>query len=228
MELKKSEKANLENKKGLYLEIGLVVILAASLAAFNIKTYDREEVEVSGREATAEVEEQVIQTFQEETPPPPEPEAPQVATDVTVVENDAKIENELGIVDMSQNKAENVEVSHVEVQPEEEVKEEQIFVVVEEQPEYPGGAGAMYKYLMSNIQYPAAAREANIEGKVYVQFVVEKDGSISNVVVKRDIGGGCGVEALRVVRSMPKWKPGKQRGKTVRAQFTLPVNFSLK
>lgn len=228
MEAKKSQKADLEKRKGVFVEIGLVVILAAALVAFNIKSYDQSEVQLVQREASTEVEEQVLNTFEQETPPPPEPEVPEVVTEVTVVDNEAKIENELGIIDMSANKAENVQVTHVEVKQEEEVAEEEIFQVVEEQPEFPGGAAAMYKYLQENIQYPDAARNANLTGKVYVSFVVEKDGSISNAVVKRDIGGGCGAEAVRVVKSMPKWKPGKQRGKAVRSAFTLPVNFNLR
>lgn len=228
MELKKSEKADLENKKGLYLEIGLIVILALSLAAFNIKSYDQKEVKLTSQSAASDITETVIQTYEPETPPPPQPEAPQVVTDITVVDNNANIKNEVGIVDMSQNNVENAEPVHVEIKDEVAVQDEEVFVVVEEQPSFPGGLDAMYKYLGDNIQYPASARDNNIEGKVYVQFVVEKDGSITNAIVRRDIGGGCGAEAVRVVKGMPKWKPGKQRGKTVRTQFTLPVNFSLK
>ena len=99
---------------------------------------------------------------------------------------------------------------------------------MENDPEFPGGVEAMYKYLAQNIKYPQLARENNITGKVYVEFVVEKDGSVSNVKVLRDIGGGCGQEAVRVVKSMPKWSPGKQRGKAVRVQYRLPVNFNLR
>ncbi len=227
MERKKSLKADLENKKGLFLEVGLVIALVACLVAFNVKSYDMEDVDLSIREATTEIEEQIIQTVEQDTPPPPEPEAPEVVTEVTVVENDADIKNELGIVDMSENKAENVEVQHVEVK-EEEVVEEEIFTVVEKQAAYPGGAGEMLKFLRENIQYPTVARENNIQGKVYVQFVVERDGTVSQVKVIRDIGGGCGAEAVRVVKSMPKWEPAKQQGRTVRSYFTLPVNFALR
>ena len=227
MELKKSPKADLENRKGLYLEIGLVVILLLSLVAFNIKSYDMEEVEVSQRTAVDEIEDVVIQTA-EDTPPPPEPEQPEVATELTIVENDAKIENELGIVDMGDdaNKAQE-EVIQVVVEEEEEEVEEVIFTVVENDPEFPGGMEALYKYLGENIKYPSIAKENNITGKVYVTFVVEKDGSIANPRILRDIGGGCGQEAIRVIKSMPKWKAGKQRGKPVRVQFNLPVSFNL-
>lgn len=228
MEAKKSPKADLEKKKGLYLEIGLVVALAACLVAFNIKSYDMEEVEISQRTAMDEIEDIVIQTA-EDTPPPPPPEQPEVATELTVVENDAEIEHELGIVDMGDNANQaQEEFVPVEIEEEETVVEEEIFTVVESNPEFPGGLEALYEYLAKNIQYPTIAKENNITGKVYVTFVVEKDGSIANPRILRDIGGGCGQEAIRVVKSMPKWTPGKQRGKAVRVQFNLPVSFNLR
>ena len=110
---------------------------------------------------------------------------------------------------------------------EEEEGEEEVFLVVEEDPEFPGGQEALSHYLTENIKYPQLAKENSITGRVFVTFVVEKDGSMTNVRVLRDIGGGCGAEAVRVVKSMPKWKPGKQRGKAVRTQFNLPVSFNL-
>ncbi|MBQ7710535.1 MAG: energy transducer TonB [Bacteroidales bacterium] len=227
MELKKSPKADLEDKKGLLLEIGLVVALVFALVAFNIKSYDAEEVEVAQRTAINEIEDVIIQTA-EDTPPPPEPEQPEVATELVVVENDAEITHELGIVDMGDdaNKAQE-EFVPVEIEEEVVVEEEEIFQVVEEEPEFPGGMEALYKYLGESIKYPQLAKENNIEGKVYVTFVVEKDGSIANPRILRDIGGGCGNEAVRVVKAMPKWKAGKQRGKNVRVQFNLPVSFKL-
>ena len=113
--------------------------------------------------------------------------------------------------------------------PDEDIEGEvRIFTVVETDPEFPGGMDALYKYLEDNITYPKEAKEHNISGKVYVTFVVEKDGSISNPKLLRDIGGGCGAEAIRVVKAMPRWTPGKQRGKPVRVQFNIPVNFTLK
>lgn len=102
-----------------------------------------------------------------------------------------------------------------------------IFTVVDTEPQFPGGMDAMYKFLQDNIRYPRLALENNITGKVYVTFVVEKDGSISLPRLLRDIGGGCGQEAIRLVKSMPKWKPGEQQGKPVRVQYNLPVNFSI-
>lgn len=115
----------------------------------------------------------------------------------------------------------------VEVVNVEKPKEEQIFVGVEQMPEFPGGESAMRQFLGRNVNYPAAATRANVSGRVTVQFVVEKDGSIGQVKVLRGIGFGCDEEAIRVVQSMPKWNPGKQNGKPVRVYFTLPVVYTL-
>lgn len=107
------------------------------------------------------------------------------------------------------------------------VSDDQVFTVVETDPEFPGGMEALYQYIANNIQYPQLARDNGIYGKVYLTFVIEKDGRITNIKILRDIGGGCGAEAVRVVKSMPRWTPGKQQGKPVRVQFNLPVNFNL-
>lgn len=228
MELKKNPKADLEKRRGLYLEIGLVVALVAALVAFNVKSYDREVKDAIERDAAQEEEEIIIQTDVQEPPPPPPPEQPEVTTVIEVVADDKEITNELQVSAEVTDDTKNIEITPVVVEEEEEVVEEQIFTVVENDPEFPGGMEALYKYLAQNIKYPQLARDNNITGRVYVTFVVEKDGSIANPKVLRDIGGGCGQEAIRVVKSMPKWTPGKQRGKAVRVQFNLPVNFSLK
>ncbi len=227
MELKKNPKADLEKRKGIYVELGLIIALAAALVAFNVKSYDQEEIEVTERTVIDEVEEIVLQTQQEETPPPPEPEAPEVITEVHVIDNDQESDNEIGIISM--DLTDDIELGDAVAaapEDEDEVKEDIVYVVVEQVAEFPGGEEALYKYLKDNIVYPNIARQTGIEGKVYIRFVVEKDGSISNVKVMRDIGGGCGEEAMRVVKSMPKWKPAKQQTRTVRSEFNLPVNFS--
>ena len=117
---------------------------------------------------------------------------------------------------------------YIPIEVDEEIVEEAaIFTVVESIPEFKGGRDALYAYLGNNIKYPVMAKESGIQGKVYVTFVVEKDGSITDVKLLRGIGGGCDDEAIRVVGSMPRWKPGKQRGKPVRVQYNLPVRFTL-
>lgn len=140
-------------------------------------------------------------------PPPPEPEEPESW------ENSERIE----VPTVADDEVEEVSVS-----------DDKVFSVVETDPEFPGGMEALYQYLASNLHYPQLARDNGITGKVYVTFVVEKDGRVTNPRILRDIGGGCGDEAIRVVKSMPRWSPGKQRGKPVRVQFNLPVNFNLK
>ena len=201
--------------------------LAAALVAFNVKSYEKEVKEVSTRTADVEIEADIIQTEQEETPPPPPEEPEVVATELNVVENDAEDIHEIGIVNAEARADEALEFTRVEVTEEVEEAEEEVFLVVEEDPEFPGGLDALSKFIADNIKYPQLAKENNITGRVFVSFVVEKDGRVGQVKILRDIGGGCGNEAVRVVKMMPKWKPGKQRGKAVRTQFNLPVNFDL-
>lgn len=230
MEAKKSEKADLEKKKGLHIEIGLVTILALVLVAFNIRSTDKKDSGFAQQVVSTEMEEEIIQTQEEQDIPEPEPEQPEpeVTTELEVVEDDAELTHELGIVDAGDNaNKEQQEVVISDVGGEETVEEEEIFVFVEEYPSYPGGEEALYKYLGENIQYPDVARDNGITGTVVIRFVVEKDGSITKAAIAREIGGGCGKEALRVVNAMPKWKPGKQSGKAVRTEFTLPVQFQL-
>ncbi len=227
MEAKKTPRADLEKRRGMFLEIGLAVILAAALVAFNVKSYEKEVKEVSTRTADVEIEADIIQTEQEETPPPPPEEPEVVATELNVVENDAEDIHEIGIVNAEARADEALEFTRVEVTEEVEEAEEEVFLVVEEEPEFPGGLDALSKFIADNIKYPQLAKENNITGRVFVSFVVEKDGRVGQVKILRDIGGGCGNEAVRVVKMMPKWKPGKQRGKAVRSQFNLPVNFDL-
>ncbi|MBQ6956894.1 MAG: energy transducer TonB [Bacteroidales bacterium] len=231
MEAKKSQKADLEKKKGLFIEIGLVTILALVLVAFNLRSTEKSDSGLAVQMISEEMEEEIIQTEEEQQQEPePEPEQPEpeVTTELEVVDNDAEIENELGIVDAGDDaNKQQQEIVTVDVGGEEEVQEEEIFVFVEKYPEYPGGEAALYEYLNKSIQYPEMARDNGITGTVVIKFVVEKDGSITKASILREIGGGCGKEALRVVNAMPKWKPGQQSGKAVRTEFTLPVQFQL-
>lgn len=126
--------------------------------------------------------------------------------------------------DKFQAVAEQVVVKEPEPEP---VKEEQIFVAVEQQPEFPGGTAALMKWLASNVRYPQMALENGISGRVIVKFVVEKDGSVSGVTLVRGVDKDLDREAIRVVKSMPKWQPGKNNGQAVRCYFNLPVNFKL-
>ncbi len=221
---KKSPKADLERRKGLFLEIGMVIALAVTLLAFNWKSYEKQELTMMTR-TVDNAEEEMVQVTQQEKPPPP-PKPPQQTTVIEIVEDDVDIEDDIEIDVEADQETEVQDYVPVE-EPEEEEEETQIFQVVETMPTFPGGDAARIKYLQNNLKYPTMARESGIQGKVFVTFVVEKDGSITDVKVLRGIGGGCDEEAVRVIKNMPKWKPGKQRGKPVRVQFNMPIVFKL-
>ncbi len=223
MEIKKSPKADLENKRVLFTQIGLIVALAIVFFAFEYKSYDKRVLNIVERVAEDIPEEIVPITDQSVKPPPP---APIVQTTVLqVVEDDVQVEDVKINVEVDQKVA--IEVYVPPVREEEEVVEAEIFTVVESMPEFPGGAEEMMRFIAQNIKYPPIARESGIQGRVFVNFVVEPSGAVSNVKVLRGIGGGCDEEAIRVVQSMPKWTPGRQRGKAVRVSFNLPVRFTL-
>ncbi|MCM1168721.1 MAG: TonB family protein [Bacteroides sp.] len=226
MELKKSPKADLESQKGMFGTFGLVLALVITLVAFEWKSYDQEQIQVAARTAVDMEEDVIIQTEQNLPPPPPPPPA-QISQEIEIVEDDVEIENE---VEINAESNENTVVEDYvapSVVEEDEVAEEEIFQIVEEMPGPAGGTQALYEYLSKNIRYPIAALESGIQGRVYINFVVEKDGSITDVKVMRGIGGGCDEEAVRVVKAMPKWNPGKQRGRPVRVLYSIPVIFNL-
>ncbi len=224
MEIKKSSKADLENKKTLFRQVGLILALAVVFFAFEYRSYDKRTLDLMERSVEDIPEEIIPITEQKVKPPPPPP--PKQVTVLEVVEDDVEVEDEIEI-DAEVDQDTEIEVYVPPVMEEEEVVEAEIFTVVESMPEFPGGPGKMMEYIARNIKYPAMARESGIQGRVFVNFVVEPDGSVSNVKVLRGIGGGCDEEAVRVVESMPKWTPGRQRGKAVRVSFNLPVRFTL-
>ncbi len=223
MEIKKNPKANLENKKGIFFQVGLIIALLIVFVAFEYKSYYKETIDLASRVVDDTPEEIIPITEQKVKPPPPPP--PKQVIQIKIVEDDVEVEDDLDI-DVEADD-ETVMDEYIPPMEDEEIGEEEIFQVVEDQPEFPGGMSQLYVYLQKNVKYPPIAKESGIQGRVFVNFVVEKDGSISNVKVLRGIGGGCDEEAIRVVKSMPKWKPGKQRGKPVRVSFNLPIKFTL-
>ena len=225
MEEKKSPKANLENKKLMFMQIGMIISLLIAWLAFEHKSYDKREIDPSLLRQTEVVEEEMVEITKQEEQKPQPVEVPKQTTQLEIVQDDVEVEDIEINADVDQNEVIE-EYVPVEVE-EEEVQEQEIFQIVEEMPAYPGGDAKLMEYVAKNIKYPQIARETGIQGRVFVGFVVEPDGSVSNVKVLRGIGGGCDEEAMRVVKSMPKWKPGKQRGKAVRVSYMLPVNFKL-
>lgn len=228
MEIKKSKEASLEDKKLTYLLLGFVFVLSLCYVALEWTEHEVTVYEVIDEEFLIEDELDIQQTQQVETPPPPQQE--QVVQEIealNVVEDDVQTEHiEMNTEDTG-DKIEIAAPVAAPVEQEEEVVEE-VFVVVEKMPEFPGGQAALFKYLSENVKYPVIAQENGIQGRVICQFVVNKDGSIVDVEVVRS-GGDASLdkEAIRVIKSMPKWSPGQQRGKAVRVKYTVPVNFKL-
>lgn len=224
MEKKKSPEADLEKNRIPLILAGVVFAAALMLVAFEWRTFETRVADLGELELDL-IEDEIIPVSIQQPPPPPPPPAP--TTVIEIVEDEEEIEEELVMPDLEIT--ENTEVVVEEIQDvQEEVAEEQIFTIVEEMPSFPGGEEALMKYLGNNIRYPAIAKDAGIQGTVYVTFVVEKDGEVTNVRVLRDIGGGTAEEAIRVVENMPDWKPGKQRGKSVKVQYNLPIRFTLR
>lgn len=224
MEAKKTPKADLANKSGMFLNLGLAVSVAVVLFAFEYKSYDDGALKDLGTVDDA-FEELLDIPITEQPPPPPPPPVEQPV--IQEVPDEVEIE-EIEVNFDVDVKEETVikEVVIAEAPPVEE-KADEIFDVVETMPTPPGGMEGWNKYLSSNLKYPTQARRMGIEGTVYVVFVVNTDGSIQDVEILRGIGGGCDEEAMRVVANAPNWEPGKQRGKPVRVKMRLPIRFKL-
>jgi len=229
MELKKSPKADLEKNKRVLLMFGLVLALGVVLLAFEWKSRPSA-VTSLGALDLAEVEEEVIPiTRQEQIPPPPPPPPPQVIEVLNIVDDNVDILDDMSLFDSEAHEGTFIDVAPViqTVKKEQEEEESQVFFIVEEMPEFPGGEAALRRFIANSIKYPQIAQENGIQGKVFVQFVVERDGSVSNASIARGVDPSLDREALRVVNSLPNWKPGKQRGKPVKVSYTVPINFVL-
>ena len=229
MEIKKSEKANLENKKLLFLEIGLIISLLIVYVAFE---WTSKETNTSLLEDNTQVlvEEEIISTNMETPPPPPAaPKIPVLSDQIDIVDDEIELEDDM-FMNLEDNANLGVEImDYVEVQ-EEAVEEEAIpFQLVEEKPSFQGGdANQFSKWVNSKLEYPEIAKENGVQGRVTLQFTVEKDGSVTKVKVLRGVDPSLDKEAVRVVSMSPKWKPGKQRDRAVPVTYTFPVIFQLR
>jgi protein TonB len=226
MDVKKSPKASLEDKKSIYLLMGFVAVLSLLYIGFEWTKHEVTVYEDTTTEVIEEEEIEIIQTA-EVLPPPPPPDVPEVIEILNVVEDDVETaEIEIDTEDEDDKAVviqAPVSTSGTAVEEDTEV----VFVVVESMPAFPGGDAALFKYLNDNIKYPVIAQESGIQGRVICQFVVNRDGSIVDIEVVRSVDKSLDAEAIRVIKNMPRWTPGKQRGKTVRVKYTLPVNFRL-
>ena len=229
MEIKKTEKANLENKKLLFTEIGL---MSSLLIVFIAVEWTQAEVTVSNLEDTTEVitEEEIIPITQETPPPPPSaPKIPILSDQIDIVDDEIELEDDM-FMNLEDNADLGVEImDYVEVE-EEVVEEEAIpFQLVEEKPSFQGGdANQFSKWVNSRLVYPEIAKENGVQGRVTLQFTVEKDGTVTKVKVLRGVDPSLDKEAVRVVSMSPKWKPGKQRDRAVPVTYTFPVIFQLR
>ncbi len=228
MEIKKTPKADLENRRTLYTEIGLVVALLVVWGAFSYSTKEKAVASLGEDTQVVEVEDMVPIT--QETPPPPEaPKIPVLSDQIDIVEDDIKVEDNFMSLEDDANLGVEI-MDYVEEVKEEVVEEEAIpFQLVEEKPSFNGGdANEFSKWVNSKLQYPEIAKENGVQGRVTLQFTVNPDGSVSNVKVLRGVDSSLDKEAVRVVSMSPKWKPGKQRDRAVKVTYTFPVIFQLR
>lgn len=230
MEIKKSPKANLENKKLLFTEIGLIVSLAIVLGAFE---YGSKEKTVAVLEDTTEVidVEEMIPITQETPPPPPSaPKIPILSDQIDIVEDDIQVDDDM-FINLEDDANMGVDIiEYVEGVGEEVIEEEAIpFQLVEDKPSFMGGdANTFSKWVNERLVYPEIAKENGVQGRVTLQFTVNTDGSVSNVKVLRGVDSSLDKEAVRVVSMSPKWTPGKQRDRAVKVTYTFPVIFQLR
>lgn len=222
MELKKSKEANLENKKVGFQILGLILGGALVLMAFSYKTVEIIPIEKKiVKKETAK--EEILEEFIPNEPPPPPPvqqAPPPIITEVKEVDNKIKIEPPVNL---------DEELRDFEFEPDEEVKvvKKQIFDVVSVNPEFPGGDAEMARFIDDTFEYPEISQEMGEQGTVYIEFVVNDDGSIEQVKVVKPVSKAIDAEAIRVVKKMPKWKPGEQAGKPVNVRYTIPIKVSL-
>ena len=222
----KSPKATLEDKKFTFVLMGFIVALSVLYIGFEWTAKEVIIHDVGDVRDLFEDDMDIVQTAEPPPPPPPPPPQEIILDQLVIVDDDVEVES---LADLLRDDFDDVvEIPQQrEVAPIEEEEEDVIFVVVERQPEFPGGMVALNRFLHDNIRYPQIAMEHGIQGRVVLQFVVNTDGTIVDIQVVRGVDPHLDREAVRVVQSMPRWTPGEQRGRQVRVRFTLPVNFRL-
>lgn len=222
MKAKKSEQANLERSRGTFRQMGIILALGLLFIAFE---YTNADITNGETETVPEViveMEYIPITRQKITPPPPPP--PQVLFDKIVIDLfDESPEEDITIVN-----EDDFDVTIFETDEINEIDPDEVFIVVENPPMFPGGEKELMRYLSQNIIYPSIAQEMGIQGKVYVQFVVNKNGEVINISIVKGIDKSLNEEALRVVQNMPKWTPGSQQGRAVNVSYNIPISFRLK
>jgi protein TonB len=227
MEPKKTKKANLENKKSLFFQAGLIIALIVSLVALEWTSGQKRASAFDGMTEEAIEEEQIPVT--EETPPEEIPPPEVTVTDLfEIVEDDVVIDNEVKFEDDETSEDKVVEIYAPVLQAEEEATEEEIFVIVEDMPKFRGGdINKFREWVQKRVRYPELAAENGIQGRVFITFVVEPNGTVSNVSVTRSVDELLDDAAKEAVAASPKWEPGMQRGRPVRVRYSIPIIFQL-
>ena len=227
MEIKKSPKADLQNRKGLFLEIGLIISLLIVIAAFKYapKEYRIEAVE----QEVVIVEEEIVEITRNELKPPAPPQKVEIKVynDILdIVTNDTEVKTDISFDEFVDGL--DVDVNYV-VMEEEEIEEDTPIIQAEKMPTFQGGDLMKFReWVQKRLRYPQIAQENGISGRVTLTFVIEKDGSLTNIEVMQSPDRSLSEEAIRVLNTSPKWEPGKQRNQPVRVRFTLPVAFQIR
>lgn len=232
MDWKNSIKEGLEDKRSLYLLIGLISSLAVMILLLELLSYFSGKVTYATVEIEIPVEMGMVKdlkqiTAQQQHFTPPEVYTPSSTNLLDDISNSVIVSDNIALETLEKLKTDTVNKKVPDIKEEAEVKDSMPLTIVEEIPTFPGGTEALLKFLGANVKYPPIAKEAGITGTVLISFLIEKDGSISNIKVIHSIGGGCNEEAIRVVSMMPKWIPAKQKGKPIRTQFQIPLFFAL-
>lgn len=227
MEKKKSENADLGKGRITAFLIGIIIGLATMYTCLEWTNKEGKDDENAYVVPDVSFDQEIIPiTLPEKKVVPPPPQSVKLTDVFEIIDNDADVPDDIATTPEDQDlyiEINPTDVIEVGPEPDEDIP----FVVVEDMPEFPGGTTALLEYLRKNIKYPAICRENNVQGRVLITFIVDKDGSIKDAEVVKVVNPYLDKEALRVINNMPKWTPGKQRGKAVRVKYTVPVNFRL-
>jgi protein TonB len=225
MKAKKSRNADLETKTSIFLQIGFIIALGLVFFAFEWSTMDSDYSRYDLPDDVIPAEDIIPVTIQKEAKPKLPPPIKPIDV-LIIVEDDTELKETLEIENSEMTEGMDIDFSNI---PEvvESSDDNIIFIRVEEMPEFPGGRSALGRYIAENVKYPVIAQENRIQGRVFVTFVVNKKGVVQNVEISRGVDPALDKEALRVISSLPNWKPGKQTGKSVNVRFTVPINFRL-
>lgn len=228
MDAKKTPRADLENKKGLFTEIGMVLALVVCFAVFEWST-TAAEINLTGMSTPVNIDdiEMVPITRTPEAPTPAPPPPPKMADVINIVVDTEDLDDNLDVFNTEANPEDVVNYAPIEVPVEKIEEDDEPFVFVEQMPVFPGGDAELRKYLAQSVKYPPIAIESGVQGRVFVTFVIDQQGAVTNVRVARPLDPSLDREAIRVVQSMPRWSPGLQRGRAVKVSYTVPINFVL-